>query len=281
MFVAQSANAQDKKPIKIGFGHVADRLPVAERQTGAARRGNLARPESTRPAACSAVRSSSSITTTRARRAEVPGIYTKLLDVDKVDLVRRRLRHQRDRAGDAGRRSARARPSSACSRSTSTTSSTTRNTSRSCRPARTPRARSPRASSRSRPRRSRSRRRWRWSFADAEFSQNACEGARENAKKGGYKIVYDKSYPPPPKTTDFTPIVRALKAANADLVVVCAYPANSVGIVQAAERNRPDAEDVRRRHGRPAGDGVQEQAQVQAQRHRELRDLGAGQEADV
>ena len=31
--------------------------------------------------------------------------------------------------------------------------------------------------------------------ADAEFSQNACEGARENAKKHGMKIVYDKSYP--------------------------------------------------------------------------------------
>lgn len=70
--------------------------------------------------------------------------------------------------------------------------------------------------------------------ADAEFAQNACEGARENAKKGGYKIVYDKSYPPPPKTTDFTSIVRAIQAANADLVVVCAYPADSVGIVEAA-----------------------------------------------
>ncbi len=70
--------------------------------------------------------------------------------------------------------------------------------------------------------------------ADAEFSQNACEGARENAKKCGFKIVYDKSYPPPPKTTDFTPIVRALQAANADIVVVCSYPADSVGIVEAA-----------------------------------------------
>jgi branched-chain amino acid transport system substrate-binding protein len=71
-------------------------------------------------------------------------------------------------------------------------------------------------------------------FADADFSQNACDGARENAKKGGFKIVYDKSYPPPPKTTDFTPIVQALKAVNADLVVVCAYPADSVGMVLAA-----------------------------------------------
>ena len=61
--------------------------------------------------------------------------------------------------------------------------------------------------------------------ADADFAQNACDGARANAKKYGFKIVYDKSYPPPPKTTDFTPIARALKAVNADLVVVCAYPA--------------------------------------------------------
>ncbi|MEP7030031.1 MAG: amino acid ABC transporter substrate-binding protein [Pseudolabrys sp.] len=72
------------------------------------------------------------------------------------------------------------------------------------------------------------------SYADAEFSQNACEGARANAKKAGLKVVYDKAYPPPPKTTDFAPIVRAIKAENADLVVVCAYPLDSVGMVLAA-----------------------------------------------
>ncbi len=48
--------------------------------------------------------------------------------------------------------------------------------------------------------------------ADAEFGHNACEGARENAKAAGFKIVYDKSYPP--STTDFTPIVRAIQAAK-------------------------------------------------------------------
>ena len=42
---------------------------------------------------------------------------------------------------------------------------------------------------------------------DAEFSRNACEGARENVKKYGFKSVYDKSYPP--STTDYTPIMRA------------------------------------------------------------------------
>ena len=64
---------------------------------------------------------------------------------------------------------------------------------------------------------------------NAEFSNNACEGARANAKTFGFKIVYDKTYPP--STTDFTPIVRALQAANADLVVVCSYPLSSVGMV--------------------------------------------------
>ena len=67
---------------------------------------------------------------------------------------------------------------------------------------------------------------------DAEFSRNAADGARENAKKYGVKIVYDKTYPP--ATTDYTPVVRALQAANADIVIVCSYPLSSVGIVLAA-----------------------------------------------
>jgi branched-chain amino acid transport system substrate-binding protein len=66
---------------------------------------------------------------------------------------------------------------------------------------------------------------------DAEFSRNACEGARENAKQFGVKIVYDKSFPP--GTTDFSPIVRAMQAANPELVIVCSYPLSSVGMVLA------------------------------------------------
>ena len=65
---------------------------------------------------------------------------------------------------------------------------------------------------------------------DAEFSRNACEGARVNAKALKLNIVYDKSYPP--STTDFTPIVRALQSANADMVVICSYPLSSVGMMQ-------------------------------------------------
>jgi branched-chain amino acid transport system substrate-binding protein len=68
-------------------------------------------------------------------------------------------------------------------------------------------------------------------FEDAEFSQNACEGARENAKTFGVKIVYDKSFPF--NSPDLSPIVRALQASNADIVIVCSYPLSSVNMVQA------------------------------------------------
>jgi branched-chain amino acid transport system substrate-binding protein len=67
--------------------------------------------------------------------------------------------------------------------------------------------------------------------ADQEFSRNAADGARENVKKHGLKIVYDRNYPP--STTDFAPIVRAIQAANPDLVNVNSYPPDSVGMVRA------------------------------------------------
>ena len=67
--------------------------------------------------------------------------------------------------------------------------------------------------------------------ADAEFGRNACEGAEENAKASGFKIIYNKNYPP--STTDFSPIVRAIQAANPDLLVICSYPLDTVGMVKA------------------------------------------------
>ncbi len=68
--------------------------------------------------------------------------------------------------------------------------------------------------------------------ADAEFGKTACDGARDNAKKGGFEIVYDKSYPP--GTADMVPVVRAVQATNADLVFACSYPPDTVGLVRAA-----------------------------------------------
>jgi branched-chain amino acid transport system substrate-binding protein len=68
--------------------------------------------------------------------------------------------------------------------------------------------------------------------ADAEFAQSAAHGAREEIKKHGFKIVYDKGYPP--STTDLAPVVRAVRASNPDVVYVSAYPPDNVGIIRAA-----------------------------------------------
>jgi branched-chain amino acid transport system substrate-binding protein len=68
--------------------------------------------------------------------------------------------------------------------------------------------------------------------ADAEFPHNALAGARDNVKQLGFKVVYEGTYPP--ATTDFTPIVRAIKATNPEVVFVASYPPDSVGMVLAA-----------------------------------------------
>jgi branched-chain amino acid transport system substrate-binding protein len=67
--------------------------------------------------------------------------------------------------------------------------------------------------------------------ADQEFSRNAADGARENAQKAKLKIVYDKTYPP--STTDYAPIVRAIQATNPDILNINSYPPDSVGMVRA------------------------------------------------
>jgi branched-chain amino acid transport system substrate-binding protein len=67
--------------------------------------------------------------------------------------------------------------------------------------------------------------------SDAEFSRNAAEGARSNARAVGLNIVYDNTYPT--NATDFVSIVRAIQATNPDLVVICSYPLDSVGMVRA------------------------------------------------
>src|SRR5262252_7339542 len=67
--------------------------------------------------------------------------------------------------------------------------------------------------------------------ADAEFGLNVSEGARENAKASGLTVDYDRRYPS--ATTDLAPVVRAMAETNPDLVIVCSYPPDSVGMVRA------------------------------------------------
>jgi branched-chain amino acid transport system substrate-binding protein len=67
--------------------------------------------------------------------------------------------------------------------------------------------------------------------ADQEFAQNLANGARELAKKAGLQTVYDQNYPP--ATVDFSTMIRAIRAAKPDIVLVMSYPNDSVAIVRA------------------------------------------------
>ena len=67
---------------------------------------------------------------------------------------------------------------------------------------------------------------------DAEFARNVVSGARINAEKVGLEIVYDKTFPF--GSSDLTPVIRAIKASGADLVFMGSYPHGSVGLVKAA-----------------------------------------------
>jgi branched-chain amino acid transport system substrate-binding protein len=68
-------------------------------------------------------------------------------------------------------------------------------------------------------------------YADQEYAHNGAIGAEENAKAAGFQIVYEKSYPP--TTTDYTPIVRAIQQVNPDILLIASYPPDSVGMVRA------------------------------------------------
>src|SRR5882672_3378509 len=47
--------------------------------------------------------------------------------------------------------------------------------------------------------------------ADNDFAQNLANGARTLAKQGGIQSVYDQNYPP--TTTDFSSLIRGIRAA--------------------------------------------------------------------
>ncbi len=68
--------------------------------------------------------------------------------------------------------------------------------------------------------------------ADVEYSRNALDGARENAKAMGFEIVFERTYPL--STTEFTSLARAMQAANPDVVYGATLPVDTVGIVRAA-----------------------------------------------
>ena len=270
---AMPATAQDKQPIKIGFG-MAETGPLGPNGKSAllameiwveetnAKGGLLGRP-------VQLVHYDD-----QSNPSTVPGIYTKLLDVDKVDVIvggygtnmlapAMPIVMQRKKAflglyglgvnSDFKYDRYFAMIPSGPEPKTSFTKGffDTRDGSK-----------------------PRSRRRWRSLLPTQSSPRMRLTGRARTPKRLGLTIVYDKSYPP--STTDFAPIVRAIQATNPDLVVICSYPLDSVGMVLAANEAKLNPKMI---GGAMVGlqiDRVQNQARPGAQRLHELRLLAAG-----
>src|SRR5258708_7064962 len=67
--------------------------------------------------------------------------------------------------------------------------------------------------------------------ADAEFSKNPILGAKANSEKYGFRVVHEDTYPL--TTEDFTLIIDAVAKSNCDLLFLCSYLNDSVGLVRA------------------------------------------------
>ncbi|TAN53435.1 MAG: branched-chain amino acid ABC transporter substrate-binding protein [Betaproteobacteria bacterium] len=67
--------------------------------------------------------------------------------------------------------------------------------------------------------------------ADQEFAQNLARGAKSIAASQGLKTVYEQNYPP--ATVDFSSMIRAIRSAQPDIVYVMSYPNDSVAIVRS------------------------------------------------
>jgi branched-chain amino acid transport system substrate-binding protein len=75
---------------------------------------------------------------------------------------------------------------------------------------------------------------------DNDFAQRAAESARHLSRQRGLRIVYDRSYPP--TTVDFTPTMRAIQSARPDLIFIASYPPDSNGILRATSELRITAQ---------------------------------------
>ena len=67
--------------------------------------------------------------------------------------------------------------------------------------------------------------------AEGEFQQNLANGARDLIKTTGWNVVYDQNYPG--NNTDFSSIIRSVRASKAEAVFVACYPNESVAIMRS------------------------------------------------
>jgi branched-chain amino acid transport system substrate-binding protein len=68
-------------------------------------------------------------------------------------------------------------------------------------------------------------------IADAPFSQSPAQGAKENLARQGMRVISEGKYPL--STTDFGPYMEELKRINPDVLFLCSYINDSIGLVKA------------------------------------------------
>jgi branched-chain amino acid transport system substrate-binding protein len=66
---------------------------------------------------------------------------------------------------------------------------------------------------------------------DIQFGHAVLEGVRNAAKARNMKVVYDRTFPP--SMTDFSTVVREVQATNPDLVIVGTQPGQSINVARA------------------------------------------------
>ena len=66
-----------------------------------------------------------------------------------------------------------------------------------------------------------------------DFGIELANAGRPLFKEAGFEIMYDKSYPL--GTQDYTPVIKAAKAANPDAFVAWSYPPDTFGLAEAAK----------------------------------------------
>src|SRR6202011_1445736 len=66
-----------------------------------------------------------------------------------------------------------------------------------------------------------------------EYGIESANVSKKLFPAAGFEIVYDKSYPL--GTQDYTPVIKAAKAANPDAFVAWSYPPDTFGLADAAK----------------------------------------------
>jgi branched-chain amino acid transport system substrate-binding protein len=106
--------------------------------------------------------------------------------------------------------------------------------------------------------------------ADAPFSQSPAQGAKDHLARQGMRVVFEGTYPL--STTDFTPYMEDLKRINPEVLFLCSYIDDSIGVVKD-EHRRTLAQACGRSDDRPAERRSESRTRRASQRSRELRVL--------